>query len=105
MHIFYVCVFYFLCYFGKVSPLGFKKGRLGRNLRLFIIIMLIKIIGSSAYISPTGNQSICSMDLRELRFVWFEGERSMLAKGEALCLRIFKRRLRKSEQSYFPLMS
>ena len=35
----------------------------------------------------------------QLGFVWFEGERSMLAKGKTLCLRILKRMLRKSEQS------
>ena len=35
----------------------------------------------------------------QLGFVWFEGERSMLAKDKTSCLRILKRMLRKSEQS------
>ena len=98
MHILYVRVFYLLCYFRKVSPLGFNKGRLGKKL-IYLLLCSEGSLGSSAYISPNGNQSICSSDLRELGFVWFEGERSMLAKGETLCLRILKRRLRKSEQS------
>ena len=48
---------------GKVSPLDFKNGRLCGISRV-IIIVLAKICGSSAYISPSGNQSICSSDLQ-----------------------------------------
>ena len=48
---------------GKVSPLDFKKDRLCGILG-FVIIVLAKICGSSAYISPNGNQSICSSDLK-----------------------------------------
>ena len=48
---------------GKASPLDFKNGRLCGVLG-FVIIVLAKIYGSSAYISPSGNQSICSSDLK-----------------------------------------
>ena len=40
-----------------------KKRKLGGISRV-IIIVLAKICGSSAYISPNGNQSICSSDLK-----------------------------------------
>ena len=48
---------------GKFLLWDCKKRRLG-GLLVFIIIVLAKIFGSSAYISPNGNQSICSSDLK-----------------------------------------
>ena len=58
----FVC-FNLLFYSWEVSPLDFKKGR-SCGILGFVIIVLAKIFGSSAYISPIGNQSICSSDLK-----------------------------------------
>src|ERR1043165_6360051 len=94
----FVC---FKCYFYDWESFSFgdfKKGRLCGILG-FVIIVLAKICGSSAYISPSGNQSIYSSDLKGSIVVWSEGERNLLGKDETLCLRILKRMLRKSEQS------
>ena len=59
----FVC---FNCYFYDWESFSFgifkKDGLCG--ILGFVIIVLAKIFGSSAYISPSGNQSICSSDLQ-----------------------------------------
>ena len=95
----FVCFKFAISMIGKVSPLDFKRDRLCGILG-FVIIVLAKIFGSSAYISLNGNQSICSSDLKGAMVCFGLREKEvLLAKDETLCLRILKGMLRKSEQS------
>src|ERR1043165_2644567 len=86
----FVCFLKAISMIGKVSPLDFKKGRLCGILG-FVIIVLAKIIGISAYISLNGNQIICSSDLKGAMALFGLREKEVCSPRMRPCAYVFSK--------------